>query len=38
MEAARNDTSVSRFLSKILEEKMKESDEYDAAKRRAMAR
>ncbi len=38
IEAARNDTSVSRLLAKILKERMKESDEYDAAKRRALAR
>ena len=38
MEAARNDTSVSRFLADILKERMKENDEYDAARRRALAR
>jgi hypothetical protein len=38
IEAARNDTSVSRFLADILKERMKENDEYAAAKRRALAR
>jgi hypothetical protein len=38
IEAARNDTSVSRSLADILKEKMKENDEYNAAKRRALAR
>jgi hypothetical protein len=38
VEAARNDTSVSRFLAGILEERMKANDEYQAAKRRALAR
>jgi hypothetical protein len=38
IEAARNDTSVSRFLADILKERMKENDEYNAAKRRALAR
>ncbi len=38
IEAARNDTSVSRFLADILKERMKENDEYEAAKRRALAR
>jgi hypothetical protein len=38
IEAARNDTSVSRFLADILKERMKENHEYDAAKRRALAR
>ncbi len=38
IEAARNDISVSRFLGDILKERMKENDEYDAAKRRALAR
>ncbi len=38
MEAARNDMSVSRFLADILKERMKENDEYDAARRRALAR
>ena len=38
VEAARQDLSVSRFLANILAERMKENDEYDAAKRRALAR
>lgn len=38
MEAARNDTSVSRFLADILKERMVEKDNYEAAKRRALAR
>jgi len=38
IEAATQDTSVSRFLSNILEERMKENEEYNAAKRRALAR
>jgi hypothetical protein len=38
VEAARRDISVSRFLANILIERMKENDEYDAAKRRALAR
>lgn len=38
IEAARNDTSVSRFLADILKERMKENDEYNSAKRRALAR
>jgi hypothetical protein len=38
IEAARHDTSVSRFLANILKERMKENDEYNAAKRRALAR
>jgi hypothetical protein len=38
VEAARRDLSVSRFLANILIERMKENDEYDAAKRRALAR
>ena len=38
IEAARNDTSVSRFLANILKDRMKENREYDAAKRRALAR
>ncbi len=38
IEAARNDTSVSRFLADILKERMRENDEYNAAKRRALAR
>lgn len=38
VEAARQDVSVSRFLANILAERMKENDEYEAAKRRALAR
>ena len=38
VEAARRDISVSRFLANILIERMKENDEYDAAKRRALGR
>jgi hypothetical protein len=37
VEAARQDLSVSRFLANILTERMKENDEYEAAKRRALA-
>ena len=38
VEAARSDTSVSRYLASILKERMKQNDEYNAAKRRALAR
>lgn len=38
VQAAIKDTSVSRFLAQILKERMIESDGYDAAKRRALAR
>jgi hypothetical protein len=38
IEAARRETSVSRFLGKILEERMLAQDGYDAAMRRALAR
>jgi hypothetical protein len=38
MEAARLDTSVSRLLAGILKERMKETDSYEAAMRRALAR
>jgi hypothetical protein len=38
MEAARQDTSVSRLLAGILKERMKEKDGYEAAMRRALAR
>lgn len=38
IEAARSDTSVSRFLAEILKERMMQQDEYQAAKRRALAR
>ena len=38
VEAARQDMSVSRFLANILIKRMKETDEYESAKRRALAR
>ena len=38
IEAARCDTSVSRFLAEILKERMMQNDNYEAAKRRALAR
>jgi hypothetical protein len=38
IEAARSDTSVSRFLAEILKERMMQRAEYEAAKRRALAR
>ncbi len=38
IEAARRDTSVSRFLAEILKERMMQKDNYEAAKRRALAR
>jgi uncharacterized protein YqeY len=38
IEAARQDTSVSRFLAEILKQRMTELDDYEAAKRRALAR
>ena len=38
VEAARRDLSVSRFLASILEERMKESDQYESAMLRALAR
>jgi hypothetical protein len=38
MEAARQDTSVSRLLARILRDRMVESDEYALAMRRALAR
>ncbi len=38
IEAARSDTSVSRFLANILKERMMQKDNYEAAKRRALAR
>jgi hypothetical protein len=38
IEAARNDTSVSRFLANLLKERMTEQDNYKAAKLRALAR
>ncbi len=38
IQAATNEVSVSRFLANLLKERMKQSDEYEAAKRRALAR
>ncbi len=38
VEAARRDTSVSRFLAGILQERMQEEDAYAAAMGRALAR
>ena len=38
VEAARSDMSVSRFLAEILKERMMQKDNYEAAKRRALAR
>ncbi|HVH69501.1 MAG TPA: hypothetical protein VNB49_00120 [Candidatus Dormibacteraeota bacterium] len=38
VQAAINDSSVSRFQAEILKEGMIESDGYDTAKRRALAR
>jgi hypothetical protein len=38
VEAARADTSVSRFLAEILRERMLQTSDYQAAKRRALAR
>jgi hypothetical protein len=38
IEAARNDTSVSRFLAEMLRDRMVEKSNYDAAKRRALTR
>lgn len=38
IEAARSDTSVSRFLAEILKERMMQNSDYQAAKRRALAR
>jgi hypothetical protein len=38
LEAARQDTSVSKFLGAILKERMKEKDSYETAMRRALAR
>ena len=37
IEAVTQETSLSRFLANILKERMKEKDEYEAAKRRALA-
>jgi hypothetical protein len=38
IEAARENTSVSRFLSRILKERMSDAANYEAAKGRALAR
>ena len=38
IEAARSNTSVSHFLADILKERMIQKDNYEAAKRRALAR
>ena len=38
MEAARNDTSVSRLLGELLKERMLAADVYQRAMRRALAR
>jgi hypothetical protein len=38
IEAATQETSVSRFLANLLKERMKQSGEYEAAKQRALAR
>jgi hypothetical protein len=38
IQAATNEVSVSRFLANLLRERMKENEEYEAAKRRALAR
>jgi hypothetical protein len=38
MEAARQDTSVSRLLAGILKERMREKDSYEESMRRALAR
>ena len=38
VEAARKETSVSRFVANILKERMREKDRYAAAMRRALAR
>jgi len=38
LEAAREETSVSRLLGRILKERMQEEDAYGAAMRRALAR
>jgi hypothetical protein len=37
-EAARQDISASKFLAKILIERMKENDAYEAAQKSALAR
>jgi len=38
IEAARSDTSVSRFLAGILKERMMQKNNYEVAKHRALAR
>ena len=38
LEAARQDTSVSRLLGDILKERMREKDRYERAMRRALSR
>jgi hypothetical protein len=38
IQAASNEVSVSRFLANLLKERMKENEEYEAAKQRALAR
>ena len=38
IEAARSDKSVSRFLAGILKERMMQKNNYEVAKRRALAR
>lgn len=38
IEAATQETSVSRFLANLLKERMKQSGEYEAAKQRALGR
>ena len=38
IEAATQETSVSRFLANLLKERMKQRGEYEAAKQRALAR
>jgi hypothetical protein len=38
LEAATQETSVSRFLANLLKEHMKHNEEYEAAKQRALAR
>lgn len=38
LEAARQDTSVSRLLGELVKERMSEKDEYEKAMRRSLAR
>jgi hypothetical protein len=38
IEAAQRDSSVSRLISEMLEEKMEQQDSYERAMRRALAR